>query len=49
MSYMAARNRLIRIPLATYQKMFNLSREERREVTQVIWPKPRPEAVGSMG
>jgi glutamate synthase (NADPH/NADH) large chain len=34
--------------LATYQKMFNLSREERREVIQVL-AKTQAEAVGSMG
>ncbi len=34
--------------LATYQKMFNLSREERREVIQVL-AETQAEAVGSMG
>ncbi|MGY6588614.1 MAG: glutamate synthase large subunit [Wenzhouxiangella sp.] len=34
--------------LATYQKMFNLSREERREVVQVL-AETQAEAVGSMG
>ncbi|NDY96543.1 glutamate synthase large subunit [Wenzhouxiangella limi] len=34
--------------LATYQKMFNLSREERREVIQVL-AQTQAEAVGSMG
>ncbi len=34
--------------LATYQKMFNLSREERREVIQVL-AQTEAEAVGSMG
>ncbi|MEN1728391.1 MAG: glutamate synthase large subunit, partial [Pseudomonadota bacterium] len=34
--------------LATYQKMFNLSREERREVIQVL-AETQSEAVGSMG
>jgi len=34
--------------LATYQKMFNLSREERREVVQVL-AQTQAEAVGSMG
>jgi len=34
--------------LATYQKMFNLSREERREVVQVL-ARTQAEAVGSMG
>ena len=34
--------------LATYQKMFNLSREERREVIQVL-AETESEAVGSMG
>ncbi len=34
--------------LATYQKMFNLSREERREVIRVL-AETQAEAVGSMG
>ncbi|NKI36580.1 glutamate synthase large subunit [Wenzhouxiangella sp. XN79A] len=34
--------------LATYQKMFNLSREERREVIQVL-AETQSEAIGSMG
>jgi len=34
--------------LATYQKMFNLSREERREVVQVL-AETQSEAIGSMG
>jgi len=34
--------------LASYQKMFNLSREERREVIQVL-AETQAEAVGSMG
>ena len=34
--------------LTTYQKMFNLSREERREVIQVL-ARTEAEAVGSMG
>ena len=34
--------------LATFQKMFNLSREERREVIQVL-AETQAEAVGSMG
>ena len=34
--------------LASYQKMFNLSREERREVIQVL-AETQSEAVGSMG
>jgi glutamate synthase (NADPH/NADH) large chain len=34
--------------LASYQKMFNLSREERREVIQVL-ARTEAEAVGSMG
>ena len=34
--------------LATYQKMFNLSREERREVIQVL-AATQSEAIGSMG
>ena len=34
--------------LATYQKMFNLSREERREVVRVL-AETQSEAIGSMG
>ena len=34
--------------LASYQKMFNLSREERREVVQVL-ARTQAEAIGSMG
>jgi len=34
--------------LATYQKMFNLSREERRDVIRVL-AETRSEAIGSMG